>query len=327
MVIGKHWMRLLREGLLRLYSEYPSFQTLTVYYMAADKGSMPRAAAVRSLHGLDFLPWPEEACIIAVEEAAISPVGAMVLGLFVRTAHSSVIPGGDYSESQTVNTMVHHSVGLKGGAIAHGPTELCAIYRRHHLADAESPEKVLASVQAEVGEDRSGGYAEYIARCMPYDKGDLWVGLLANEADKWSPNIEVGLAILGSLANLTVPCHYRVLAQSKGFGSKAVRQAIQAKPFICIVAFDRLYTTQPSDGEGHPKTPHSRCGHIRHLWKEAGLDRNALPPEPEKRLRLVADRHVRRIYVHPTWVGARTYEADGLTYDIQGGESELPLLN
>lgn len=325
-MIGKHWMRLLREGLLKLYSEFPQFRDYTVYYMAAAADKFAQAAAVRSLHALDFLPWPEEACIIALEESAISPTGARILGLYVYFGQSRVCVTGVDSGSQAVAMLVHYVVGQEGNAIRHGVIEQCAVYRRDFDMGELSPEEIVAQELAEAGGDRSEGYAEYIARCMPYGKGEMWMGLLLGE-DGFVSNIEVGVAVLASLANLATPCHYRVLAQSKGFGSKAVRQAIQAKPFICIVAFDRLYTTQSSASDGHPKTPHSRCGHIRHLWKEAGLNRNALPPEPEKRLRLVADHHVRRIYVHPTWVGARTYEADGLTYDIQGGESELPLLN
>ncbi len=330
MVIGKHWMRLLREGLLRLYSEFPTLRDCTVYYMATNEGDWTtRATAVRSLFSLEFLPWPEATCIIAVEEPQVHPTEPACLTLVARTSMSQYNAATSLSDAQTIETLVSVAVAGNAGKSLIGEVGQLGVFRKHYtpeFASAEEAMEALRKRNPSIGHTRGTAYAEYYANCMPLHEGDVWQGLLHKDG-KWTQNIEAGIVVLSALANLAVPCHYRVLAQSNGFGNKATREAIRAKPFICIVAFDRLYTTQSTDGDGPPKKPHARCGHIRHLWKEAGLNRNALPPEPEKRLRLVADRRVRRIYVHPTWVGARTYEADGLSYDIQGGESELPLLN
>lgn len=325
-MIGKRWMRLLREGLLDLYAECGQLRDHTVYYMALDEGHLAtRAAAVRSLHTLEFLPWPEDSCIIAVEEPLMPTGDPPALAFIVRSPlmRSLAIRAGYQMEEQDTSVLMHFTstTALDGRRWQRFAPAIGGI-RKIRIEPSNRMEEICAGTAAVWGKERGEHFAKYWSDCQPLDKTSMWLG----EAGGCN-SVEITNSILSALSNLAIPCHYRVLAQSNGFGNKATREAIRAKPFICIVAFDRLYTSQPGDGNGHPKTPHARCGHIRHLWKEAGLNRNALPPEPEKRLRLVADHHVRRIYVHPSWIGARTYAADGMEYEIQAGESELPMLH
>ncbi len=48
---------------------------------------------------------------------------------------------------------------------------------------------------------------------------------------------------------------------------------------------------------------HKRRGHVRHLWKRAGVERSSLPENAGARLKLCVERDVKRIYVRPHWVG------------------------
>lgn len=335
-MIGKQWMRLLREGLLKLYKAYPVLVDFTVYYMATEKGKpMARGAAVRSMHELEFLPWPEDNCIVVSEEPyMMAHHNDGTWGILLTFAVHSVawltqtqgvkLHGDSRATGEKIITYQIAMTGQRQIIWGEGVAFMGMFRGEFSLSSLPEEMKEMREILSETGVTAfSAEYLNFFEACVPRVDGHVWYGCSEGK----SPGLEPGIILLSALANIATPCHYRVLAQSQGFGSKAVRRAIQAKPFICIVAFDRLYTMQPTNGDGHPKTPHSRCGHIRHLWKEAGINRFALPQEPENRIRLVADRHVRRIYVHPTWVGRREYSADGIDYKIEGGETELPPLS
>jgi len=128
-----------------------------------------------------------------------------------------------------------------------------------------------------------------------------------------------------SLSALAFPCGYQVRAKLKdGFGTRRQRRMSSGKPLMTHVMHDRLYRTYAdATGDACPVAPHFRRGHIRHLWKMAGVDRAGLPRDPFARVRLAVEKHVRRIYVHPSWIGDSRFGDDSFDFEIVTGETEL----
>jgi hypothetical protein len=56
------------------------------------------------------------------------------------------------------------------------------------------------------------------------------------------------------------------------------------------------------------------------------LDRFALPPSPEQRMRLVYDYNVDRIYIHPHIRGPRNFHDGSVEFEITQGETLLDRL-
>lgn len=139
--------------------------------------------------------------------------------------------------------------------------------------------------------------------------------------------------ILCALSAIACPCHYIVTSTfAEGFGNKEERAAFTGKKVFCTIHYDRLYHVHErlADTDGESDThvaPHYRRGHIRHLWKLAGLDRFVLPDDARDRVRLVKQHGVKRLYIHPAWIGQNEYEEDGVTHEIQAEDTELPPLN
>lgn len=137
-----------------------------------------------------------------------------------------------------------------------------------------------------------------------------------------TPNIE-----LAALVAAAFPCGYRVRCKLRdGYGPPPVKEQTRGETVICMVNYDRLYGVAEESGCSGvvpDQEPQFRHGHYRHLWRQAGLDRNALPKLVSERMAVAIRHHVRRIYIHPYWTGKREFSHDGADWTIETGETEL----
>lgn len=169
-----------------------------------------------------------------------------------------------------------------------------------------------------------------ILQALPRGAEQAWMALRTTELSDESDTVASfgqAVCILAHLLNIVMPCGYRVKACFReGFGTKRMRRLTRGKPIYCHVGYNRMATMTKEASEHAPIDPHFVRGHIRNLWKRAGLDRAFLPLEPHKRLLLVQQHKVKRVYVHPYWTGPRSGYHDGVDWEIEQGESELPEL-
>lgn len=175
--------------------------------------------------------------------------------------------------------------------------------------------------------------AEYIA-CAPSTEDDLSFAFWSMVYERGNPRVfyhrphsydadkELTSIVIFALAAMSMPCGYIVKHRSScGFGTGALRRETRERPIFSIVPYERLYREVRSAGlEPREVHPHQRRGHMRYLWKAAGVDRHALPRTAAERLMVALEHNVRMVRVPPTWVGEREWSDGAFTHEIQIGE-------
>lgn len=130
---------------------------------------------------------------------------------------------------------------------------------------------------------------------------------------------------VSGLAMATVPCGYIVRSRfGDGFGHPSMRKKTAQKDFFVHIHYDRLYREMGERLGATEVNPHFRRGHTRYWWKSAGIDRLTLPLVPHKRLEIAIRNDVPTSYIHPHWVGRKTWHDGDCDFEILGGETELP---
>jgi len=127
--------------------------------------------------------------------------------------------------------------------------------------------------------------------------------------------------VLSCFTTMIVPCHYMVKSDwGEGFGEKRFKRKIAGKPFFSLVNYNRLYREAVKGDSDIQRQPHFRRGHVRYLWKEAGINRHLLPHVASERMRLAVQHNVRKVYVTPSWIGPKHFSSSGYKYEILTGE-------
>ena len=312
-VIGQKQERLLGHALARVFRTCKDAkpETTPVYYVATGADDTETLGhGVRALHEMDQLPWPAPQCIVAVEPPrSLWPertgLSLVVISLLI-----------DYRAHPSLHTQPHPIYGLHILAMEQGTliSSGAKLWR----------EPVDRWMALWAGKDQWHP-APSGPRCWV---GDSWSDTPWDRTRPPAASLLWASALLACLVPLTYPCHYIATGTMKrGIGHKHERARTVGKKLIAYVPYDRLYTEWHRTSVGDAQVaPHFRRGHIRNLWKQAGIDRHGLPDDPGTRLRCALENRVRRIYVHPTWVGERTGESEQFRWQIQTGETELPQL-
>jgi len=148
----------------------------------------------------------------------------------------------------------------------------------------------------------------------------FWLGSTQEEELLTFP---LATQLLSCLTTMVIPCHYLVKSDwGEGFGEKRFKRKIAGKPFFSLVNYNRLYREAVKGDSDIQRQPHFRRGHVRYLWKEAGINRHILPPVASVRMRLAKEHKVRRVYVTPSWIGPKVFTSGGYNYEILTGEIE-----
>ncbi len=344
------WQRLVRECLIRIYRDERTKHAINfpVYYFAYHGDVKTLGLSVQSLQQIPDIPWPDKQCVILAENA---PASIMCpdwksLVCIVHDENCRAVyacPGGS-------DLVYCGATFLVGNVVFHSQPKL---YFLSHLADGvefEIDDENWSYVRAQEHMDQlvevwdtaskrvkgasfnskpnMDAFAQYLQKTSVWENNKpLWVAY-----DLPDKNPQPGLAadFLAYLSNLAIPCHYMVKTRFKqGFGPTGeMKRLTAAKPIFSIVNFERLHKVYAKTGAetGIELDPHFRRGHIRHFWKESGLDRLVLPVAHSERMLLVHRRQVRRRYIQPQWIGDPEFSSDGCDFEIITKDMPLPLL-
>jgi hypothetical protein len=320
------WRRAAHANTRRKQGQYvPPVDDMPIYYVGcgASQTVAELSSALDLINGLDELPWPEEQCILLWEpfiHGAVPAIGARWSGLY------GIVRDAGYGEQAA---HIQSFAGLFDGVLKMDDEPAMILQKldkdmqrpcwdKYNMADAY---RWLPVEEQRIVEEF------HTMQDHTVGKNGTWLaGSLVNKRDG---GVSVGelyypIDLLHCLSMLAAPCHYMVVSRfAEGFGTKAQRRWTKEKPIFVSVPYDRLYKLIEDQQERQPVQPHFRRGHIRHMWKESGINRFALPDNPAERFQLVKRHHVRRIYIHPTWVGDPLILDGDVTHEVQQGETEL----
>ncbi len=296
------------------------------YYVASgvDDGmnQQAHADAICACHSLERLPWPGHPSIVAREvETCPSTMPMLLVNVPIPDTHVELLSG-----SEAVRLL---SFTCKGPGTPVTMTDsLFGMARFHYGVPDAKGRDTRELLQEEFAGMNAGVFRESIERSVP-TTGSLWRAMrihpmvgndpVEDKAFYYAP----AYSVLCAFSSIVTPSHYMIkLHDRKGAGTKRMRRHMKANPVIAMIPYERLYQFAPK-GDRKVKQ-HFRRGHIRHMWQQAGIDRFALPQSPGERLKLVVDRDVTRIYVHPGWVGDPLIEGEDYVAEVMTGESTLP---
>ena len=297
------------------------------YYVAAEP--RPEKAwcdAIRALHMMPELPWPDEECIIIAERLG-SNKGWRDLEVFARLKTNAeelgTCPhplGRGYDGVDVANYDCLSAIRaewVNGGYRFRNPE--WGMMRRLQCtdwADGEMPKEFLIELKHLDAEDR-----QYFRGCWPVG-GSVWTSQLywltdkGEEQHRKSTQFAMACRHLRALANIIMPCHYAITATHKGtIGHRGLRKKMAGRQMGMRIPYERLYEVNPEmkNGQVHP---HHRRGHVRWLWKHRGIDRMTLPADPAVRIAKALTEDVPMVKVRPSWIGAHQWGEDGVGYEI-----------
>lgn len=329
--------RLMKEGLIFLYRNRPQAAAYPVYYLPmTDHSPDDYGPVVQAMHDMAVIPWPDEKCIVVSEDAACHSIPERGISALQMFLHEPTPPDwqGYMAQSKLADidavemTPIYFAVHRKGhNQVQTFKRDVVLIHREneHGFEHVESyVERRLADIvkaAGELTEDRKQWFRDHMAKTMP-DKR-FWAA--HDIQDGVQAQIGYATDLLTSVCNLATPCHYRVKTKfPNGFGPGPIRRITAGKPIFSFVKYDRLYVCMKEFGHGDFEVdPHFRRGHIRHHWMEAGIDRYKLPPTIRERMYLVREKHVRRTYIPPTWIGLREFGNSDTHYEVMTEEIGL----
>lgn len=320
------YRRMAKEALMFIYRlEIPkNLKDFHVYYFPYDDSDLNIVReSVQALQSLDEIPWPSENCIILAED----PVSVMLSNQKQYSGPKILIWYIKTKESK--NNILIGYVELKNNSIKiNGPLKYQLKRMEFQIQSNESREGYIdkavnfLKTQEPSAECITEQYREYLRKvCVSSSANSGWVIV----TDK--NEIKSGMAadILASMASIITPCSYIAKACfPNGFGFGKVKKISKNTKIITLIKPERLYANYSHNTTiDQSRNAHERRGHIRHFWKEAGIDRFKLPDTLADRLKLVKEHKVRRTYINPAWVGPKIVKLEDCEISVTENEIEL----
>lgn len=333
--------RLIKEGLLAIYREHPHLVHSTVYYLPlGDKPLEEIGASINVMHQLNTIPWPDTSCIICAEDHVaqlVLPNELRTLILLVRDARLSDryrrVPRADHVDAvepiqayMSVLQVSKNAIRVWNDNIT--LSHMTGIVTTDKYLDQRAIEISALSLQR--GFDGIPYNVDEIQnRLKKYWRAQIGTGLacgwhahtLGGQSHFLSTQNGMGLAadILGYLSNIVFPCHYVLKSRfADGFGPPKIRRIMQSKPIFSVISYERLFAeySKTARHTGYEVSPHQRRGHLRWYWQKALINRMSLPRRAEDRLKIAIEKRVPNTYIHPAWVGERTFEDGDIRHEI-----------
>lgn len=359
-MIGRIEQRMLKEGLICLYRSMPEVvQEYPIYWVDPADDLDHLAQAVRVINEFDDLPWPKDRCILVArdqwsrsilsrESGCIREDDSIVICVYHHDitkppALSAIFGGSDFA---THGAVIGKCIGVDRLHVFHENGEIWIDNARGAIKSDPvlrfifpSPQQCATAIREACDEDVHSvdgfepegspvliAYRNFLLSCVPEAHPAFWGQAQVIEGEQERDELWPMCSVLPILATLAFPCGYMVRSTfTEGFGYPSLKRKTRGKQVFGHINYDRLYRVASECGVTDADTvaPHFRRGHFRHMWQEAGLNRLDLPASAYKRMRLTLEKKVRRVYVHPAWVGKRHFRSDGLDCEVITGETEM----
>lgn len=339
--------RMLKEAVISLHRVASQSLKARRFWMDQPEDFDMLADAVSAINQSDVLPWPDRCCLIgsygcvADRWANDQPVDEMrivyrpledelpkellestprFMGSTVRIVGGHLIVNTLAGRDRNIIDCEHEAIFLL--RVEYSSREL--------LEAAVADDSLERQLRADAAHGRFSKDIDSVIsfcnnferRCLPPRGVRMWQQAWIEEGKGW--RFGAASQVLCALAAAACPCGYKVYATfAKGFGPTPVAGGVEGAVVTCHVGYDRLYRMITANGGTPPEVkPHERRGHYRYLWKASGIDRNSLPAAASERLAMAFRHNVRKVYVHPAWIGQTDFHDDGIDWHIATGESE-----
>lgn len=304
--------------------------------------------SIVGMQTLPEIPWPDKNCIICTEDQ-ISSMLDSDFNQFVMILHEDSmnkrfrsIPSVDdmscveFMEIYSVFTDPKHAHSIRVRSdlvsmmrVPNSQFQKSKIDRDEQKENIEKQIRKMATKMYGANmTDETAARLRLYYNSYCYDLPDeIWI---ARSVGGGPTSIGLATDVLGYLSNIVMPCHYFVRTEiPEGFGNRRMRRLTRDKPIISVIGYDRLHKVFLEglvDHQGGTVEPHFRRGHVKHRWKDAGLNRLALPEDMYARMALVHRHRVQRVYCPPTWIGQKTFHQDGAVHEIMTDDIPLNLI-
>lgn len=285
-LFSKLQRRLIKEAMIWIadcQSDWTSYQ-----FIFSQPPDTPQdfATCLDSLNSLDTLPWPDVPCVLFSH-----PIGEGDLALDIQCFNPS-----DAMPLSSVRFICFM-----------GDIRRSDLWR--YRIDKVESGVVIQAMESEITCAANREYHDIYERPRTPKS---WV-LTDGASEHIFPR-----ALLTALCSQVIPCMYKTKSTfNREFGHAETREAFRHKPIYSYIKRDRVhYCCAAARGVSHSPEPHERNGHVRNLWKAAGVDRMALPRDPAERSRIRAEKRVRQVVIPPTWVGRAPFDDGEMTHEV-----------
>lgn len=323
--MDKIWQRMVKEARLHAARKgvIPLSDAVTDWLAKEGRTEESTALATRVLHRQSRLPWPLRKGWIA-SEYHDDPAARSLLLIHRHPGQGDFLPDSlrpcHVDATDIVDSFnVHWD---KGKAIS--------IYPHTYMLFHATADNVIARRMCYAVHESTKPHHAHLRREVPREP-PVWVAQeLAptreqQHAVDHEQHVDLATNILACLANLAVPCGYRLKRHDrKGFGTRKQRRITRGQTMMWHCGWNRVH--ELALAADHPMANYTGpvSGHWKTQWfRDTGHYAWEYPTDPVERQRLKEALHVGEVYCPPFWMGPKLIETPDAVYEACLDEVQL----